>query len=880
MKIDELALDLSVSTVRAPSNFGSHMKLYAEGRVNWVPVMRDALSNFQNFPPAPGREKKIFTAVIGSDSGPLARRQFLVVGHNGKRFEDMNDILHNGCTPYRSGETASAGSQCFGSGLSFGGSTLKDRPGFLAIASKTADGSWIAGGGLCANNLVLGNRWIVSATPEIVEFMENHLDKKTILEDFNVLYFFEVPFRGDDHNPVLENLSKEIMTTLALISGNMLDDVSWRTVEGLFIPNHQWKNKDGSPAEKDANVLKLTSHDSYGRKLKSKANYIAALANNVEPFVLVVPNFVQKIKGEAFHGEARVKIWCFDGKKKNDNPWLLNARSNKGADRLFPQFDEFEKDSGSGWGAKPAYQTTLTANMFGESHPSYGRYKDQAVAFSDNTRNLLAAGLGITNYTGQKTDRKDERKDIKANPSTPFVHLEIGITKVNKKVSLDGVVSTDPDIVLDFINLLGRRPDHLVDKDMAYELMQTVMQSVKIDKDSPEIKPLFDWFAEHFPVVTEEFTPIMHSKDGKTDAGRFQIHNLIEDGAEYDYKPHLGYGASDGVFAIWDCHKDVWVEKVDHHPRTRGIRIRTYDKVAGPIRYQEFLDSKKCLKDKVEAFEKSHPGLNIPLHVLEVDDEITRNDGKKDHRFLDKKKRYDHTAAFKAYEKALKGTGDDPETFSPTRQAKGKVAGGPGEKVVTINFGMITDVPKPPKVTWEKKEITRKDVKTSCAGGIKSSHKGQKVQFEERHPSVPVKFVGGTLYLNPNYEIATGNKPFAIFKNPDTPYSPTQKVAEAMWQRVFATCQSVWAAMTGIPVLNFDSFLKDLPHRNEGEDGKVYDSDPKDYVINVAVDNMIRIEQGDKHSFQGLAQQYHALRGVTETIPVMESMVEVPAETV
>jgi hypothetical protein len=832
-----------------PSNFGKGHRLFntSDFRLNLIPVIRDCVSNFENYPPVLGKQKEMACGMIAFKDGVLGGKQFLFVAHNGKPFKNAEDIKDNGVTPYKSGrspvdEGMGAGSECFGAGLSAGAACLNEFGDcLLGIVSKTEDGEWIHGAGQPRHS---SNKWIVDEAPEILKAMQDHFDPKTILDKYNVFYWFAIPYNVDSYDVEKDNLNIKTMAVLSMICGNMLDDVSFKVVERLFVPGHQWPRSK----EEDGNILTIDSGN-MGRPVIGKHKYICMYANQLEPVVLPIPEFEFTEKsGDTFYGSGEIRIHYFDGEHTGTNQWINNTRNNHGD---FPQYGKWDKGSGSGSGGRPKHQIYLTIDAFDKTAPAFQRYTDQPVGFTDSMTDLLPL-LKLYGYKGGNNSFKLE------DGSKPFVIVECVISKITHKITREGKRIDRDDTNIEFFQMMGRRPDHMIDSTNVFPLMKNMMTNVIIDHENESVKLFYDWFKSKYSSDESEFTPVTDGAGGKESARAFNVYNIIS-GKTHKQKMVRGYSEREGVFAIQDVSTGKWVGNIKEHPKTKGLIIDCFDYETDPKKVDDFFKKDAEIQEKVEEFWKQNKDTKISFFVLNIAREITRHDPStaRDVRYVKTiagRAYYHHDAAFEDYDKALHGIGHDPDLFTPTRQIKGQVLD-IDKKPINISFGIMQDLPKPPK-REPGPGPDSEEGDPSEDKGVRKKKNGERPNLISRDPRVPVRYSGGYFEMNQDYCV-NGEKPFAIFNNRDKYGTKTQQLAQAIYNRAKIAAKSAYESVQYLlGVSNWDI----IKEQHKDESGDCIYTTHIDYVANKVVDGLFREENGC-HSMLHLLKEYNELRG-------------------
>lgn len=187
------------------SAFGGARELSVNIERRACNAMREILRNTHTHSRASGHKAKVaFYCAEFEDCN------YLIAASNATPFESLNEILENGCTPYKTGQGPGS---IRGSGICCSGYVLSPNGNFhVIVASRTTKDGFRAGKGY-----VKGNLWNhQEVTKEIEPFLCQKLGKK--FDEFNVFVMFPYPQTEGSVT------SGKVMNTLAYACGNLLTE--------------------------------------------------------------------------------------------------------------------------------------------------------------------------------------------------------------------------------------------------------------------------------------------------------------------------------------------------------------------------------------------------------------------------------------------------------------------------------------------------------------------------------------------------------------------------------------------------------------------------------------------------------------------------------
>lgn len=544
-------LDKREQLCRIPSDHSAVNQPFRQNGMyehNLAIVARECISNACTY----GAKKAYFCRIDFDHTKP--NETYFVFFHDGMPFcdgdnvEAIREIIDVALTPNTS---KGDGWAWQGDGLAYSASYLKEGEIELVVGSRTKDNTWVFGSAKASYN---NNAWVpVDATRKWQPKMLEAIGQKTMDEN-NIVYMFRIP-------QVKQTSSKNDKRTLNMRINNCLlwlcpeaikDGPLLTAAEPVFRYGIE-QDEEGEPV--NLSGVRKKNHGNMNRPVTKTATYNEMYRETGCSWTFETEPFSFKVwRTEFLQLKARIVIDGFMGKMKRNKKGQKQQWMECVRDGVSAAGGKFDKESGSGSGQKPYFNVFLSAPVLASNEHGQ-RFADNSLyAMTYKDCLPLFSALGI-DYIAH-----EESNDV------PFAIVRVEIIEMGAKAEQDG--KPEKAFPSYFGQMLGRRPDFLIDRQIGRSLIVSAAKAGKVNVPASTKK----WFKETFPKEMRNCVPIgTGTDDGGARTKEYTVYDLNNGGKRFN----KGEFHVDSVscLAIWDMEENKFINKVDTHVSTKGVEI-------------------------------------------------------------------------------------------------------------------------------------------------------------------------------------------------------------------------------------------------------------------------------------------------------------------
>lgn len=525
---------------------------------NYNHALREAGANAETF-----EAKHAYATIVYDD---LLGRAFLYFMHDGKPFDNIEEILSKGLMPNDSG---GKGNSLQGAGLTFTASFLNGDKPELAIGSMIG-GKMIGGKTRIVYDDILGRSWSSLEDEDFAKLFFRHFDEDSFAKRrMNVVYRWEIPYKLPEERETAKKTEEaredgkgKVNNTLQLIPGHLMDMAFdsgeiFRSVDLTFSSSLIVCDKESKPFD----LKDVSGHTS--RRVCGLTEYKQRYIPENLRWRMETGEFDVEIGDRVFRFAGHVEVVASEGKRgaetsksHGDQAWLETVTENR-SNQVFPD-KKWEKGSCSREGYQPTSKLYLKMPLFNKisdmaTRNAYKRFTTNALYRSHSVKPILL-DLGVNYFPDKKT--------------RPFAVVTISVDKFLGEV-IKGVCVEKSTNYLD--DMLGRRPDFWL-KDGVGRLI--INQAIKYAKVNVP-QAMTDWFEKQFPATMSDEVPLFletpSGKGSKSGDSLCQTWDLVEN------KAHSNFNAG-GVkwLAVFHKAERTFISDLTTSSKTRGAVLRKY----------------------------------------------------------------------------------------------------------------------------------------------------------------------------------------------------------------------------------------------------------------------------------------------------------------
>jgi len=576
--------------------------------IRLIYTLRECHSNAQNY------AANMSFAVIADYKGFY----WPIYLHNGQPFDNMEDILRNGCTPNVS---AGQGGSLQGAGMASRACAMHPHP--QIVIGSTNQGETLFGTGHLGD-VKHPNYWVTEdVTKEWIQVVRNLLGHD-LLSNYNVIYAFKTLLTG----PAPRVLKPKLINSLAAMAPSLGPGLNFHYCEPV-IGTQTHPNYPTTARKRKGQ----STGDTYRRGLSFKAYLDRFLLNEgsysipCNPFELEITNWL-KINVS----KASVILNVFSGlhgvnkRTEKSSPWMVNLRSGEhdGAFRI-NKINEF--------GVAPKHKAYLFVPWVSEFMKT--RYGDEGAAhysrFADNALGTymrpgtLMGALGLQfsdrsivldkNWKNHPiTKLLNINNDLTGYKLAPYVTIHINIEEIDTMVDTSGETEESvPACATTFLQSMKRQADFTFGNVAAKnDIMQKACEAAA-DNVPPQLKELC---LNLFPGWPEEFVPITlfpQKISNKSRSKNVEVWNLDEN-TLFDGEFHTGVSCRLAIYHKYE-KRFLAPQELNIHHSTRGCVIQDVSEVAGQF---EGVETSICNLAKMFDIKKDKKKYPIPVFGVKI----------------------------------------------------------------------------------------------------------------------------------------------------------------------------------------------------------------------------------------------------------------------
>jgi hypothetical protein len=535
-------------------------------------ALREYESNAINY-----KATKAFTFIAH-----INNHYYLFFLHNGESFQNIQDILNNGCTPHTTG---GEGHSFQGAGLCYSACAINNI-GELIIASKI-NGTFLIGRGFGS---LEDNFWRIEDVTTSWTPVLNQIVGKYNLDQYNVIYMSKITL--SEQNEAHSHLQPKIMNLLGFLRPKVNDNNLTVHYCEKVIGHHDYLTQLNKKGESQKDYMCLSNvrngeknTGSTNRRAIAYDSYINRFCE--KSYEIDVPSFQFDVSGSdritrVFVKSAKIKIDLFPAtKSEGKGNWLANVRDGDG-DRA--KGNDFKIGKVSEYGAVPKrkafllmpWVSTWVTNNYPKNAQHYGRFSTNVIGVVAQPTDLMAS-LNLPFY------QKRGGAFVTVFVSVEEIEKVQYITKNNGNEQIVETLTAAPQIIL---QLLMRRPDFMFANTPAIKELMISAANAAAPNVSDELKKKC---MEFFPPIESRLVPLLEGGADATRTSKKHAKTRQSNVAIYDAETGEDFNkmfqpGTTKRLAVWHVTEErfLTVENLTVLSESRGVTIKQSEDWASP----------------------------------------------------------------------------------------------------------------------------------------------------------------------------------------------------------------------------------------------------------------------------------------------------------